>query len=90
MLRISTPSTRDLYHLTAALSGDVSDRVTVVATSARTMLGINEDFFIEAVRHRFDKGGELRSEFLLSPAAPFSEFWVLDKGALGIGTKLGY
>uniref|UniRef100_A0A6M3L4N5 Putative tail protein n=1 Tax=viral metagenome TaxID=1070528 RepID=A0A6M3L4N5_9ZZZZ len=90
MLGITTPSTRDIHHLTAALSGDVSDRVTVVATSARTLLGINEDFFIEAVRHRFDKGGELRSEFLLSPAAPFSEFWVLDKGALGIGTKLGY
>ena len=90
MLRITTPSTRDIHHLTAALSGDVSDRVTVVATSARTLLGINEDFFIEAVRHRFDKDGALRSEFLLSPAAPFSEFWVLDKGALGIGTKLGY
>ncbi len=75
--------------LTDALSREVSDRVTVKSDAA-TFLGINEDFFIEAISHNIDRRGRHQVGLELSPARVTAPFWVLGKGALGSTTALMY
>jgi hypothetical protein len=79
----------DEVNLNQALQREVSDRVTVVATG-NAGLGINEDFFIEAIRHNIRRGGLYWVEWDLSPVSGYSGFWVLGTSELGTGTVLGY
>ena len=75
------------------LEREISDRVTIVATNDAG-LGINEDFFIEKIRHIAVPGGLLSAVFDLSPATAYSGFWVLGKSKLGgtatSATRLAY
>lgn len=84
-LRIS--GNRNSALLMEALTRDISDRITVVATG-NAGLGINEDFFIEA-EHFVIKPREYEIEWLLSPAADFSDFFILDTSLLDTG-RLAY
>lgn len=72
------------------LTRDVSDRITLVATSTKSRLGVNEDFFIESVEHSVVEGNHFFTTFELSPASDFGGFWTLGVSALGTGTKLAY
>lgn len=75
-------------HMVECLSRNISDRVSLVA-DGDAGLGINEDFFVEAIEHRIT-GGMHFTTFTLSPAAGFSDWWVLGVSRLGISTRLSY
>jgi hypothetical protein len=76
--------------LTEALSRDISDRVTIVATNDAN-LGINADFFIESESHRVTADGTHTVTWALSPASGgYSRFWVLGTGILGTSTVPAY
>ena len=89
VLSISIAANRDQSHMAESLIRDIDDRVTVVATGGAG-LGINEDFFVEAIRHRIDKHRNQWTTYDLSPATAFGGFWILGTSELGTGTKLAY
>lgn len=90
ILTIELPSNRDATLLAEALGRAIGDRVTIVATG-NANLGIDADFFIEAIGHRIDQGNmRLITTFDLSPIAGDSGYWVLGTSTLGVDTKLGY
>ncbi len=68
---------------------DISDLITLTATG-NANLGISAPFFIEGERHTIGPGGEHWTEWILSPAAGYSNFWVLDVSKLGTETVLAY
>lgn len=77
--------------MTEALTREISDRITVVATGATTELGINDDFFIESISHRITKAGfHHEVTFELSAAEGDGGYWVLGTSVLGSTTKLAY
>lgn len=88
-LEMTFPAHRDAAHLTQALNRDVGDRITLVAGTG-ALLGINGDFFIEAINQRVNLEGEHLVAFLLSDAEKYSDFWVLGISALGTQTRLSY
>jgi hypothetical protein len=74
-----------------ALERNISDRITVVATSSRMELGIDADFFIEAIQHKISIAGQKHDViFELSDAAGDGGYWVLGVSELGVTTKLAY
>lgn len=68
----------------------LSDRVTVEATSVLTMLGVEQDFFVESIAHEFGTGIPWRTSLLLSPAAVQGGFWVLGVSELDTTTILAF
>ena len=78
---------KDATHETKARTLDISDRITITASN-RAGLGINDDFFIEYMRHSMDISGRYRVTYECSEATAYGGFWVLDVGKLGAGTKL--
>lgn len=77
--------------MTQALSRKISDRITVVATGGKTMLGLNADFFIEAISHRISNAGFVHeTTFELSSAAGDGGYFVCGTSVLGSTTKLAY
>ena len=78
-------------NMDAAIDLDVSDRITLVATG-NAELGVSGDFFIEEVNHSITDGGQSHmTTWKLSPAdSGYSQFWVLDTGALGSTTVPAY
>jgi hypothetical protein len=76
--------------LSEALTRKISDRITIVATGSKTQLGINEDFFVEGIAHRWQVGGSHITTFLCSPTTGDGGYWVLGTSLLGVGTKLAY
>lgn len=95
-LAITIPANGSSALLEQALVRDISDRVTLTATALKTNLGLDEDFFIEAIHHRIgesDSGqGALiqTTTFLLSPVAGDGGYWVLGLSVLGTDTRVGY
>ncbi len=76
--------------MTLALTLEPSDRITIVS-NARTKLGLNGDYFIEAIKHRIGEQGLSHWVTLeCSPADAYGGFWILGTSLLGQGTKLGY
>jgi len=71
-------ATLDSTHLVEARDRDVSDRITVNASSA-SQLGINADFYVENMRHVVKDGGHThRVSMELSPVSGFgANFWAL-------------
>lgn len=73
---------------------DIDERVNVIATGTNISganFGLNEDFYVEAIRHRVRMAGYQHSvSFDLSAAAGFSDFWVLGSSTLGSNTRLNY
>ena len=90
VLPVEIPVNRNLYQLTDALTRDISDRVTIVATGSKTNLGINNDFFIEAITHRVSEDRRHTMMIEVSDASKFSDFWVLGTSELGTSTRLFY
>jgi hypothetical protein len=77
-------------NLYEALTRDISDRVTVVATGD-SGLGLSADFFVEHESHTVEPGPVHRLTWQLSPASGgYSQFWVLDKSKLGETTVPAY
>lgn len=79
----------------AQLAGQLalSDRVTVEAELLLTMLGIDQDFFVESIAHRFGFGIPWTTTLLLSPAAVAVYYWILGDatyGVLGTTSRLAY
>ena len=72
-----------------SLQRQISDRVTVEADN-NAMLGINGDFYVEAIRHRVTPGPLHQATLFLSPAAADPGYWQLDVDELDVGTKLAY
>lgn len=90
-LRLTLHANRSSGLMTEALTRDVSERVTVVATGSKSEMGINGDFFIEAVAHRITDGGTRHLAVLeLSDAAGDGGWWVLNTSALATETRLAY
>ncbi len=89
-LSMSYWANRSENMLDEMLLREIGDRVTVTATT-NADLGLNEDFFIEQIKHRITHAGRLhRVTYLLSNAAQFSDFWVLDTSLLDTQTRLAY
>ncbi|MFH1573357.1 MAG: hypothetical protein ABIG68_05205, partial [Acidobacteriota bacterium] len=74
-----------------ALTRRVSDRITLVS-NANTKLGINQDMFIESIRHTITMNGWAHwVSYEVSPAGGWTgKFWVLGTSALGVDTGLTY
>ena len=91
MLRMRFSANRNQTMFHAALIRDVGDRITVTANND-TKLGLSRDFFIEHIRHTItpDGGAEHWTEWDLSDAEQFSDFFVLGTSRLGETTRLAY
>ena len=77
-------------HMTEALARDVSDRITVKAdatNAAGAQLGIDQDFFIESIAHRYSLAGHWVT-LELSDAEKIGGYWVLGVSELGVETRL--
>ena len=75
--------------LAEAMERDLSDRVTVKASS-RAKLGLSRDFFVESIIHRIIAGGGHMVTLGLSDSGGFTGFWVLGTSALGQATRFTY
>lgn len=78
-------------HMTEALTRDVSDRITVIASgtnAASAQLGIDRDFFIEAISHRYSLAGHWVTYEVSDAFGGLSGFWVLGHSTLGESTRL--
>ena len=77
-----------------ALLRKISDRIGVKTTGNRIPFGINGDFFIEAIGHRFTRNGKIHEVFFdLSDASGDSGYWILGVpgfSEMGQTTKLAY
>lgn len=68
------------------LALDISDRITV----KNTKLGLDDDYYINKVKHRITQGGLLHSVQWALEDASDAEYWILGKSQLGTGTRLCY
>lgn len=74
-----------------AVQRNLSERITLVATGLLTKLGINQDFFIEAIEHAWSaESGLLETSWEVSPADAVADYWQLDVDELGVGTRLAF
>ena len=77
--------------MTQALTRDVSERITVVASgtgAAGAQLGIDRDFFIEAIAHRYSLAGHWVGYELSDAFEGDGGYWVLGVSTLGNDTRL--
>jgi len=89
LLQVGFQANRDATRFAEVILRDISDRVTVVANGVAD-LGINEDFFVESMRHHVNVARHHDVEYEVSSAALGSGFWILGTSTLGVSTKLGY
>ncbi len=90
VLALSFQANASDAHMTQALSRDVSDRVTVVASgtgASGAQLGISRDFFVEAESHHYDLSGHWVT-YELSDATADGGYWSLGVSTLGQTTRL--
>ena len=87
MMLMTWDGAKDTTHGVQARALDISDRITIVADN-RTGLGIDEDFFLEHMRHSISGDGQYQVTYECSEATAYGGFWVLDVGELGTSTKL--
>lgn len=91
LIEMSFYANKNTDLMTQALTRDLSDRITVIATGSKTQLGISNDFFIEAISHRISNAGRNHwVTFELSEASADGGYWVIGTSELGTGTKLAY
>ena len=83
---------RDATHLSHVLRRKVSDRITIEASGANTQLGINQDFYIEAIHHVVDEQHNHYVTWDCSgiPGTGGFPFWALGISKLGTQTALHY
>ena len=89
ILLVTLHANRSQSHLAEAMTRDISDRITLVANNS-AVLGINQDFFIEAIYHRIQADLSHKITFALSPATMWGEFWVWDVSVWDVNTKWAY
>lgn len=88
VLTVSYRASRSSNQLSEALDRDFGDRVTLVANGSSD-LGINGDFYVEAITHSVGAGGtDHRVQYELSSANTVDTVWVLGTSVLGTGTIL--
>ena len=88
-LKLSYIANRDQTALDEMITRNVSDRITLVANN-NANLGINGDFFVEAINHTISSDRTHKVQYLISDAIQFSDFLVLNTSKLGVNTRLGY
>jgi hypothetical protein len=82
---------KDHYHSHEASVRQVSDRISLDLTGSNgTGLDIDEDFYVEKVRHHVNLNGVHRVTYWLSSSAGYSDFWVVGESKLGTETRLAY
>ena len=85
VLGVTLFANRSHPHLEEAFNRDISDRITLVASNDAG-LGINEDFFIEAIYHEIEATDLSHSvTYLLSPVGMLGGFFILDTSVLDTG-----
>jgi len=89
-LELEFEATKDTDHLVEARDRDVSQRITVDASSG-SKLGISEDFYTENMSHTVkDAGNSHRVRMQVSPVSGFGDqFWALEtvgRGELSAST----
>ena len=89
LLKLTLVGNRSTATLTDVMSREISDLVTVTATGGAG-LGIDEDFFVEAVHHQIDSQLNHRATFTLSQASGYAGFFVVGTSSLGNSTRLAY
>lgn len=89
VLLVTLHANRSLTHIAEAMSRDISDRVTLVANNSAG-LGINQDFFIEAIYHQIQSDLTHKVTFALSPSGMWGGFWVWDVSVWNTNTKWAY
>jgi hypothetical protein len=88
VLTVSYRASRSSNQLSEAIARDFGDRVTLVANGASD-LGINGDFYVEAITHSVAAGGtDHRVQYELASANTVDTVWVLGTSVLGTGTIL--
>ena len=89
LLKLTLVGNRSTATLTDIMTREISDLVTVTATSGAG-LGINEGFFIEQVHHQVDAELNHRATFTLSQSAGYAGFFIVGNSSLGNSTRLAY
>lgn len=90
-IELAIPANVDNTLFAHAVQRALSDRITVVATGILTNLGINQDFFIEAIAHEYSAAtATLVTTWDLSPADVAASYWILGVDQLDVGTRLAY
>lgn len=92
VLSIEVPASHSDAFTVEALTREIGDRVTVVATGSRTRLGISTDFYVEKITHRVVREGRAHmAVYGLSPAPTAAGgYWTVGTSQLGTGTRLGF
>ena len=88
-MKLTFIANRDQTALDEMITRNVSDRITVRA-NGNANLGLNRDFFVEAISHNINSARTHQVQYTISDAVQFSDFWVLDTSLLGINTRLAY
>ena len=88
-MKLSFIANRDQTALDEMITRDLSQRITVRA-NGNANLGINTDFFVEAISHNISANRVHKVEYLISDAVQFSDFWILGTSTLGTNTRLSY
>jgi len=86
---ISVNANKDTTHRDAVEDHDISDRVTLTADNA-SGLGVDEDCFIENMKHVVTQGKIHWCTFTLSPASILGGFFIMNTSLLGTSTRLAY
>lgn len=90
ILTIEYVGNKSLTALQNALDREISDKVTVDASN-NAGLGVNDDFFIENIRHVVDQGLTRHTvSYDLAFAGADAGYWIIGVSLLGIDTKLAY
>ena len=89
VLKLTYIANRDQAGLNEMINRDVSDRVTVRA-NGNANLGLNRDFFVEAISHRIGSDRTHTVSLLLSDAEQFSDWWVWGTSKWGQTTRWAY
>tara|TARA_Y100000310_G_scaffold342714_1_gene447056 strand:+ start:1438 stop:3633 length:2196 start_codon:yes stop_codon:yes gene_type:complete len=89
LLDIDVIANRSVAQMLQVLDRKLSDRITLVADNG-TGLGINEDFFIEQMRHTVDPRRNIHTVRWGLSAAASQQAWTLGSSDLGGETRLGY
>lgn len=90
ILTIEYVGNKSLGHMQHALDREISDKVTVDASN-NAGLGVNDDFFIENIRHIVDQGLTRHVvSYDLAFAGADAGYWIIGVSLMGIDTKLAY
>lgn len=91
ILAMTFQANQSAAHMAEALARDVSDRITVRAddtSAAGAQLGINREFSVEAITHRYNLAGHWVTYELSDAFGGVSGYWVLEVSTLGESTRL--